>query len=169
VLIAPSFFEAGSMSDMILRIRAIASKPTFALAILLASFFPSHLTSLARAQTAPLNGMQLDALNKYNNALNHFRSVLNDRRAQIGANEPLPPRPGQALYLARNDMMSAYKDLTDARPSKIGRPNKFGIPPPISMPITSNISMNIWHSSKSCRHHPPTHRAQIHRFMTWSI
>jgi hypothetical protein len=26
-------------------------------------------------------------------------------------------------------MMSAYKDLTDAVPSKIGRPNKFGIPP----------------------------------------
>jgi hypothetical protein len=26
-------------------------------------------------------------------------------------------------------MMSAYKDLTDAFPSKIGRPNKFGIPP----------------------------------------
>jgi hypothetical protein len=69
------------MSDMILRIR----EPTFALAILLASFFPSHLTSLARAQTAPLKGMQLDALNNYNNALNHFRSVLNERRAQISA------------------------------------------------------------------------------------
>ncbi len=26
-------------------------------------------------------------------------------------------------------MMSAYKDLTDALPSEIGRPNKFGIPP----------------------------------------
>ena len=26
-------------------------------------------------------------------------------------------------------MMSAYKDLTDALPSKIGRSNKFGIPP----------------------------------------
>jgi hypothetical protein len=26
-------------------------------------------------------------------------------------------------------MMSAYKDLTDAVPSRIGRPNKFGIPP----------------------------------------
>jgi hypothetical protein len=37
--------------------------------------------------------------------------------------------PGQALYLARINMMSAYKDLTDAIPSKIGRPNKFGIPP----------------------------------------
>jgi len=37
--------------------------------------------------------------------------------------------PGQALYLARNNMISAYKDLTDALPSKIGRPNKFGLPP----------------------------------------
>src|SRR5260370_32566829 len=26
-------------------------------------------------------------------------------------------------------MISAYKDLTDALPSKIGRPNKFGLPP----------------------------------------
>jgi len=37
--------------------------------------------------------------------------------------------PGQALYLARINMMSTYKDLTDALPSKIGGPNKFGIPP----------------------------------------
>ena len=41
----------------------------------------------------------------------------------------LPDLPGQALYIARINMMSAYKDLTDAIPSKIGRPNKFGIPP----------------------------------------
>jgi hypothetical protein len=33
------------------------------------------------------------------------------------------------LYLARNAMISGYKDLTDVLPSKIGRPNKFGIPP----------------------------------------
>jgi hypothetical protein len=41
----------------------------------------------------------------------------------------LPNLPGQALYLARVNVMSAYKDLTDALPSKIGRSNKFGIPP----------------------------------------
>jgi hypothetical protein len=41
----------------------------------------------------------------------------------------LPNLPGQALYLARVKAMSAYKDLTDALPSKIGRPNKFAIPP----------------------------------------
>ena len=41
----------------------------------------------------------------------------------------MPDLPGQALYLARNKMMSAYKDLTDEVPSRIGRPNKFKIPP----------------------------------------
>jgi hypothetical protein len=30
---------------------------------------------------------------------------------------------------ARNNMIDACKDLTDALPAKIGRPNKFGIPP----------------------------------------
>src|SRR5258708_33251770 len=72
---------------------------------------------------------QLDALNTYNDAVNNFRLVLSQRRAQINSNQPLPNLPGQALYLARINMMSAYKNLTDALPSKIGRPNKFGIPP----------------------------------------
>ena len=57
-----------------------------------------------------------------------FELVLGQRRAQIDSKRPLPNLPGQALYLARNDMMSTYKDLTDALPSKIGRPNKFKIP-----------------------------------------
>src|SRR5947207_13767711 len=72
---------------------------------------------------------QSDALNTYNKAVNDFRSILGQRRAQIDAKQPLPNLPGQDLYLARNKMMSAYKDLTDAVPAKIGRPNKFGIPP----------------------------------------
>ena len=33
------------------------------------------------------------------------------------------------MYLARNTSISAYKDVTDVMPSKIGKPNKFGIPP----------------------------------------
>ena len=37
--------------------------------------------------------------------------------------------PGQAIYLARNAMIGAYKDLTDVMPSKIGRPSKFAFPP----------------------------------------
>jgi hypothetical protein len=72
---------------------------------------------------------QPDVLNSYSNALARFKSILRERRAQISAHEQLPNLPGQALYLARNDMISAYKDLTDAVPSRIGRPNKFGIPP----------------------------------------
>ena len=65
----------------------------------------------------------------YNDALTGFRDVLRERRAQLTSHQPLPSLPGQALYLARIRMMSAYKDLTDAVPAKIGRANKFGIPP----------------------------------------
>ena len=85
--------------------------------------------SPARGQPAALTKSQSDALKAYNDAVNDFRSILSQRRAQIDANEELPNLPGQALYLARINMMSAYKDLTDALPAKIGRPNKFGIPP----------------------------------------
>ena len=85
--------------------------------------------SAAEAQPAPLAKPQLDALNTYENALSQFKSILRERRAQINSKQQLPNLPGQALYLARNNMISAYKDLTDALPSKIGRPNKFGPPP----------------------------------------
>ena len=83
----------------------------------------------ARAQPAPLTASQAEALNVYDKAVNDFKAILRTRRAQIDSNQPLPNLPGQALYLARNAMLSAYKDLTDALPAKIGRPNKFGIPP----------------------------------------
>jgi hypothetical protein len=72
---------------------------------------------------------QSDAFNTYNKAVNDFKSILSRRRAQVHSNQQLPNLPGQELYLARNKMMSAYKDLTDAVPQKIGRANKFGIPP----------------------------------------
>jgi len=72
---------------------------------------------------------QPDALGTYDKALNDFKSSLSRRRAQINSNQQLPNLPGQELYLARNRMMSAYKDLTDAVAAKIGRPNKYGIPP----------------------------------------
>jgi hypothetical protein len=87
------------------------------------------LVSPAMGQPGTLTKKQSDALNAYGDAVNRFKSILGQRRAQINSNQPLPNLPGQALYLARNDMMSAYKDLTDALPSRIGRPNKFGIPP----------------------------------------
>lgn len=87
------------------------------------------ILSPALAQPAALSTAQADALNAYNHALSDFKSILAERRRQIDSHQELPNLPGQALYLARIDMMSTYKDLTDALPSKIGRPNKFKIPP----------------------------------------
>ena len=87
------------------------------------------LTSPAMGQPVAPTTAQSDALNAYNGAVKNFELVLRQRRAQINSNQALPNLPGQSLYLARNNMMSAYKDLTDAVPSKIGRPNKFEIPP----------------------------------------
>lgn len=85
--------------------------------------------SLALAQPAKLTKTQADALEVYNKAVEDFRAILRTRRTQIDARQKLPARPGQALYLARVAMMSAYKDLTDVLPSRIGRPNKYHIPP----------------------------------------
>jgi hypothetical protein len=72
---------------------------------------------------------QSDVVDSYRQAVSRFKAVLSERRAQISSHQHLPDLPGQALYHARNDVISAYKDLTDAVPAKIGRPNKFGIPP----------------------------------------
>ncbi|MFL6797573.1 MAG: hypothetical protein ACJ8F3_09210 [Xanthobacteraceae bacterium] len=83
----------------------------------------------ARAQTSSYTAAQWEAVETYTKALADFRSILRERRGQINAKQALPSLPGQALYLARNKMISAYKDLTDVAPQKIGRPNKFGIPP----------------------------------------
>ena len=87
------------------------------------------LMSPARSQPAALTKSPSDTLSAYDKAVSDFKSILRERRAQINSKQPLPNLPGQALYLARNNMMSTYKDLTDAQPSKIGRRNKFGIPP----------------------------------------
>src|SRR5215470_17145518 len=106
--------------------------PAFALALLftwLTWLGSPGVISPAQAKPPALTPAQSDALNAYNKALADFKSILGQRRAQIQSREPLPNVPGQALYLARNAMMSTYKDLTDALPSRIGRPNKFGIPP----------------------------------------
>jgi len=84
--------------------------------------------SPASAQPAAMTKKQSAALETYNNAVNDFDRVLGERRAQIDAGQALPNLPGQALYLARNSMIGARKDLTDVLPSKIGRPNKFKIP-----------------------------------------
>ncbi len=117
-------------------IRRIAAAPTAALALglLLTPMVCVAIGNLsfmspAMGEPAALTKKQSDALNTYNNALNIFAAILGQRRAQINSGQPLPNLPGQALYLARNNMISAYKDLTDTSPSRIGRANKFGIPP----------------------------------------
>jgi len=89
---------------------------------------PGFISS-ALGQPAALTKAQTDALNTYRKKVQDFRLILSERRAQINAKQKLPDVPGQALYLARVRMMGAYKDLTDAMPSRIGRPNKFKIPP----------------------------------------
>jgi hypothetical protein len=83
----------------------------------------------APARSAALTEEQSAAVAAYDKALREFKAILAERRRQIDAREKLPDRPGQALYLARLNVMSTYKDLTDAVPSRIGRPNRFGIPP----------------------------------------
>ena len=93
------------------------------------NFSDLQFVSSTAAQPAALTKSQSAALNAYDDALNQFIAILRTRRSQIDSNQPLPNLPGQALYLARIAMMSTYKDLTDALPSKIGRPNKFGVPP----------------------------------------
>lgn len=84
--------------------------------------------SAALGQPA-LSPSQSEALNAYDKTVQDFKSILRERRAQINARQKLPEKPGQALYLARVAMMGAYKDLTDVMPSKIGRLNKYKIPP----------------------------------------
>ena len=84
--------------------------------------------AVAQARPGTITQKQADALNAYDKALENFESILAERRAQIDSKQ-LPDLPGQAVYLARNRMIGAYKDLTDAVPSRIGAPNKIGIPP----------------------------------------
>ena len=97
--------------------------------MLLASAGHLGFMSFASAQPAATENKQPDALAAYNAALGRFKAILRERRGQIEAKQPLPSLPGQAVYLARNDVIGSYKDLTDAQPSRIGRPNKFGMPP----------------------------------------
>jgi hypothetical protein len=111
------------------RSRNIAASTTLLFALGLAPAGDLAATSPAMAQPSALTPKQSEALAAYSNALAQFKSILAERRNQIDSKQPLPNLPGQAVYLARINMMSTYKDLTDAIPSRIGRPNKFKIPP----------------------------------------
>jgi hypothetical protein len=94
-----------------------------ALGLLLVPF--AYPAAGAPALTKP----QAEAVAAYDEALTQFKAILAERRAQIDKGEPLPNLPGQALYLARNRMIGTYKDLTDLVPARIGRPNRYGLPP----------------------------------------
>ena len=98
------------------------------LVVLAATAFGARVTP-AEAQPAALTPSQSTAQAAYDKALREFKAVLAERRAQVDAKQKLGDRPGQALYLARREVMSSYKDLTDVVPSRIGRANKFKVPP----------------------------------------
>jgi hypothetical protein len=103
-----------------------------ALALTLASALGAGslgLVTPASAETGATAQEKAAARAAYDKALRDFKAILAERRAQIEARQRLPERPGQALYLARLQVISTYKDLTDVEPSRIGRPNRFGIPP----------------------------------------
>ena len=106
-----------------------ATRAALALGIFLALPTGPGFAPPAMAQPTAPAGKQSDALSAYNNAVSQFKSILAERRGQIDSKQGLPNLPGQAVYLARIKMMSTYKDVTDALPSRVGRPNKFGIPP----------------------------------------
>ena len=121
---------------------------------------------VSRAHSRKNNRMRSSA---YNDAVSNFESILGQRRAQIDSKQPLPNLPGQALYLARNDMISAYKDLTDALPSRIGRPNKFGIPPAYFDADNEPLLDEYVRLFASCRRRPPTRKNRIRHSRTLSI
>jgi hypothetical protein len=124
----PSYNSVAPAKEGAMR-RDKAIRAVLAAGLLLAALDILSVVSPVLAQPGALSTTQADALSAYNRALSQFKSILAERRGQINSHQPLPNLPGQAVYLARVDMMSAYKDLTDAMPSKIGRPNKFGMPP----------------------------------------
>jgi hypothetical protein len=113
-----------SLHTSITRARAFAIGLAAAVAWLVAASVP-----FAQAQQPTLTKEQRQALAAYDKALEHFKGILATRRAQITMGQKLPSNPGQAVYLARINVMSTYKDLTDVMPERIGRPNKYGIPP----------------------------------------
>ena len=117
----------------------------------------------------PTASARADALDAYRAAVNKFEQVLQQRRAQINSHQALPNLPGQALYLARNDMISTYKDLTDALPSRIGKPNKFEIPPAYFDADNEPLLDQYRSCSTSWMRRPPMRRNRIRRSRMSSI
>lgn len=115
--------------------RYILTSAALALAIALTA--PIDVGSPARAQPAALTAEQSKALETYDRALNEFKTILNQRRRQIDAHEPLPDRPGQALYLARVDVMSPTRILPMRFRRGSGGPTNTRFRRPISTPISN--------------------------------
>jgi hypothetical protein len=133
-LLMPRFYETASL---VFRSRRSATAPRMlpalgtavALAIVAAGTGSLGFATPAWAEATALTKEQAAAQAAYDKALREFKDVLAKRRAQIDAKQTVPNIPGQAVYLARIKVMSTYKDLTDALPSRMGRPNRFGVPP----------------------------------------
>src|SRR5262245_63105017 len=117
------------MIRVMLAIPPVSFLAPFAAALLVLDIGGGGIATPATAQPAALTKEQSAAVAAYDKALREFRAVLAQRRAQIDGKQKLPNLPGQAVYLARLKVMSTYKDLTDALPSRIGPPNRFGVPP----------------------------------------
>ena len=130
------------------------------LGILLALAGHPGFVSSAVAQPA---AAQSDVLAAYNDAIARFKAILRERRAQIDAKQPLPNLPGQAVYNARTNLISTYKDLTDAQPAKIGRPNKFGIPPAHFDADNEPLIDEYVNLFASCRRRPPMRKTRRRR------
>jgi hypothetical protein len=130
----PRFYETASLMSRPRR-SAIAARllsalgTAVAVTIAAAGIGGLGLATPALAEVTALTTAQAAAQAAYDKALREFKDILVKRRAQIAAKQALPDLPGQAVYLARIKVMSTYKDLTDALPSRIGRPNRFGVPP----------------------------------------
>src|SRR5215471_7388918 len=129
-LLIPSFYETAVLMSR-LRRNAIAIRilPVLVVSLVAAGTGGLGFVTPALAEASALTKVQAAASAAYDKALREFKEILAKRRAQIDAKQALPNLPGQAVYLARIKVMSTYKDLTDALPSRIGRPNRFGVPP----------------------------------------
>ncbi|MGE0848555.1 MAG: hypothetical protein AB7O44_02885 [Hyphomicrobiaceae bacterium] len=120
---------AHAMLGVMLAIPPVLFFAALAATLIVLDIAGGGIATSATAQPAALTKEQASAVAAYDKALREFRTVLAQRRAQIDGKQKLPNLPGQAVYLARLKVMSTYKDLTDALPSRIGPPNRFGVPP----------------------------------------
>lgn len=121
----------------------VAYRVIIAFVVILPDISSFGIVTPAHAEQPKLTKEQAAAVAAYDKALAAFKKILAERRAQIDALQApaqrpakkqvkvkeLPSLPGQAIYLARLKVMSTYKDLTEVLPSRVGRPNKFGVPP----------------------------------------